>query len=142
MSLDPKRTTRDYLYGRLLAIADALEARALYDQDKKQPKRSTNAARYMQRFSQRPYDTWLHIHDALAPYIIKLGDKAFFYQKLIGQVSVQFDPDEFKLNDPLMGEYLLGYYSQWMELRPWASLNDTDDSDADSAVASNDAPKA
>ena len=30
MSLDETRRTRDYLYGRLLAIADILEERALY----------------------------------------------------------------------------------------------------------------
>lgn len=136
MSLDPNRSTRDYLYGRLLAIADALEAKALYDPEKKQSKRSTNAARYMQRFSQRPYDTWLRIHDALSPYIIKLGDKAFHYQKQIGQVSVQFDSDEFKSNAPLTGEYLIGYYSQWLELRPWAASSDADDSDVDNVAAS------
>ncbi|MDR3292488.1 MAG: type I-C CRISPR-associated protein Cas8c/Csd1 [Clostridiales bacterium] len=35
MELDKTRTDRDYLYGRLLAVADQLEARALYEQDKK-----------------------------------------------------------------------------------------------------------
>lgn len=54
MSLDETRQTRDYLYGRLLAIADVLEERALY---KAKEKRATNAARYMQQFAQHPFRT-------------------------------------------------------------------------------------
>ena len=111
MSLDETRTTRDYLYGRLLAIADILEERALY---KAKEKRATNAARFMQQFSQRPYQTWKQIHEALIPYMIRLGG-AHYYKNLISQV-VNLNPEALEGNKPLTGEYLLGYYCQRQKL--------------------------
>jgi CRISPR-associated protein Csd1 len=112
MSLDETRSTRDYLYGRLLAIADILEEKALY---KGEQKRATNAARYMQQFSQRPFRTWKQIHDSLTPYILRLGG-AYYYKNLIAEVGCLFDPDDFMLDKPLTGEYLLGYYCQRQKL--------------------------
>ena len=110
MSLDETRTTRDYLYGRLLAIADVMEERTLSDAEKKRP---TNATRYMQQFSQRPSSTWKQIHELLTPYFMRRGDKAFYYKRLIEQVKNLFvSPEEFISNKPLSGEYLLGYYCQ------------------------------
>lgn len=117
MTLDPTNTNRDYLYGRLLAIADHLEAKALRDEDGKQ-KRPTNAAHMMQQFSQRPYRTWKQIHDTLPPYFWRLeSGTANWYKDQIAEVCSKFAPEEFKSDDPLTGEYLLGYYCQWQELR-------------------------
>jgi CRISPR-associated protein Csd1 len=112
MSLDETRPTRDYLYGRLLAIADVLEERALY---KAKEKRATNAARYMQQFSQRPYQTWKQIHEALTPYMVRLGG-AHYYKNLMAQV-INLNPEALEGNKPLSGEYLLGYYCQRQKLR-------------------------
>lgn len=109
MSLDETRTTRDYLYGRLLAIADVLEERSLSQAEKNRP---TNATRYMQQFSQRPFRTWKQIHDSLTPYLMRLGDRAYYYKNLIAAVEGLFSPDDFIANKPLTGEYLLGYYCQ------------------------------
>jgi CRISPR-associated protein Csd1 len=111
MSLDETRTTRDYLYGRLLAIADDLEEIALY---KAKENRATNAARYMQQFSQRPYQTWKQLHEALTPYMARLGG-AFFHKNLIAQV-INLNPEALEGNKPLSGEYLLGYYCQRKKL--------------------------
>ncbi len=132
MTLDLNKTTRDYLYGRLLAIADALEERALY---KAKEKRPTNAARYMQQFSQRPFRTWKQIHDALTPYVLRLGSVAYFYKRQIAEVSILFDDNEFKRDDPLTAEYLLGYYCQWNELdkfkrKPLPAASDAPPEDA------------
>jgi len=110
MALDENRTTRDYLYGRLLAIADVLEERALYNVEK----RATNAARYMQQFAQRPYQTWKQIHEALTPYMVRLGG-AHYYKNLMAQV-VNLNPEALEGNKPLSGEYLLGYYCQRQKL--------------------------
>jgi len=127
MSLDPINTNRDYLYGRLLAIADHLESKALRDEQGKQ-KRPTNAARMIQQFSQRPYRTWKQIHDALPPYFWRLsGGTAAWYKDQIAEVCGKFVPGEFKSDDPLTGEYLLGYYCQWEELRKFKK--GADDSD-------------
>lgn len=109
MSLDETRTTRDYLYGRLLAIADVLEERSLSQTEKNRP---TNATRYMQQFSQRPFRTWKQIHDSLVPYFMRLGGKAYYYKNLIAEVETLFTPQDFIANKPLTGEYLLGYYCQ------------------------------
>lgn len=112
MSLDETRKTRDYLYGRLLAIADVLEERALY---RGEQKRATNAARYMQQFSQRPFRTWKQLHDSLGPYILRLGG-AYYFKNLVAEVQGLFDPDDFMNDKPLTGEYLLGYYCQRQKL--------------------------
>lgn len=109
MALDETRISRDYLYGRLLAIADVLEERTLSDAEKNRP---TNATRYMQQFSQRPFRTWKQIHESLTPYLMRQGDKASYYKSLIGQVEALFIPDDFISNKPLTGEYLLSYYCQ------------------------------
>ena len=127
MSLDETRTTRDYLFGRLLAIADVLEERALSEAEKDRP---TNALRYMQQFSQRPFQTWNQIHNAIVPYLMRLGDKAYYYKKLMADVTDMFDPEDFVSNRPLSGEYLLGYYSQRQKLwgkKTEAAINDIDD---------------
>jgi len=109
MALDETRTTRDYLYGRLLAIADVMEERTLSDTEKKRP---TNATRYMQQFSQRPFSIWKQIHELLTPYFMKQGDGAYYYKRLIAQVENLFTHEDFISNKPLSGEYLLGYYCQ------------------------------
>lgn len=124
MSLDPTNTNRDYLYGRLLAIADHLEAKALRDEEGKQ-KRPTNAARMMQQFSQRPYRTWKQIHDSLPPYFWRLkSGTANWYKDQLAEVCSKFVPEEFKSDDPLTGEYLLGYYCQWQELQKYRKAAD------------------
>ena len=109
MALDPDRKTRDYLYGRLLAIADRLEGHALY---KAGEKRDTNAARYMQQFADRPNKTWRQIYLSLSPYMARLGG-AKYYKDIMDEVMCKFDPiEDFTSDKPLSGEFLLGYHCQ------------------------------
>lgn len=114
MALDPERNTRDYLYGRLLALADSLEEWALNDADEK---RGTNAARLMQRFAERPYSTWRTLELALSPYKARLGRKSKKRQQMIDEVVASFDPEDFLSDKRLSGEFLLGYHSQREFLR-------------------------
>lgn len=114
MTLDPNRKTRDYLYGRLLALAESLEEWAL---NKANEDRPTNAARLMQRFSERPYSTWRTIELALSPYKARLGGKSKIRQGLIDEVIAAFEPDDFISDKRLSGEFLLGYHSQREFLR-------------------------
>lgn len=129
MSLDRERTTRDYLYGRLLALAEHLEGRALYVGGEK---RETNAAKLMQRFAERPYSTWLIIETGLAPYKTRLRAKrsAFLYntEKEIDEVVSSFSTDDFIGDHRLTGEFLLGYHCQRVALHP-ESIQNADDSD-------------
>lgn len=112
MALDENRNTRDYLYGRLLAIADRLEGYALY---KAKEKRDTNAARYMQLFAEHPFKTWKQIELALTPYKARLGG-AHYYTKLIDEVMCKFSPEDFNSDKALSGEFLLGYHCQRADL--------------------------
>lgn len=70
MGLDRERKTRDYLYGRLLAVADCLEGYALKLSNEG---RQTNATKLMQRFAERPCSTWKTIELALVPYKARLN---------------------------------------------------------------------
>lgn len=110
MSLDESRKTRDYLYGRLLALADNLEQWALNESDEKRP---TSAARFMQRFADHPYSTWRNIELMLVPYKMRLGKKKTYkIEKLITEVMAMFKPEDFVSDRRLSGEFLLGYHCQ------------------------------
>ena len=114
MALDLNRKTRDYLYGRLLALAESLEEWALKTANENRP---TNAARLMQRFSERPYSTWRTIELALGPYKARLGGKSKKLQRMIDEVIASFNEDDFINDKRLSGEFLLGYHCQ-REYRP------------------------
>ncbi|ACM21757.1 CRISPR-associated protein Csd1 [Geotalea daltonii FRC-32] len=116
MALDENRTTRDYLYGRLLALAENLEHWAIRTAGESRP---TNAERMMQRFADRPYSTWRTLELSLLPYKVRLGDKAHKVKSLLDAVHVKFDPpEEFTRDDRLSGEFLLGYHCQRAALKP------------------------
>ena len=118
MALDESRTTRDYLFGRLLAIADGIESMALY---LAKEKRDTNAARFMQRFSDRPLSTWRSLEASLVPYAARIHAKVpgllVGYRELMDEVFSAFTADDFTSDRCLSGEYLLGYHSQRKWLR-------------------------
>lgn len=111
LALDIENNDRDYLFGRLLAIADVLERRALGSDET----RSSNAIRYMNSYSQHPARTWKTIQESLQPYQVRLGSNGFYYSKLIDEVASKINFADFN-NKPLSGTYLLGFYSQRHEL--------------------------
>jgi CRISPR-associated protein Csd1 len=109
MVLEEDRTSRDYLYGRLLALADNMESWALNESGEDRP---TTAARYMNRFAEHPYSTWKIIYIGLTPYKTRLGKKVASREKLIAEVASKFTTEDFKNDKKLSGEFLLGYYCQ------------------------------
>ena len=109
LALEEKRKTRDYLYGRLLALADSLEEWALREGGEN---RQTNAQRLMQRFSERPFSTWRNIELSLAPYKARLGGKGKGLTNRISEVMGLFDSEDFVSDKKLSGEFLLGYHCQ------------------------------
>lgn len=111
VGLDNENTERDYLFGRLLALADVLERRALDSNET----RATNAIRYMNSFSKHPARTWKIIQESIQPYQMRLGGKALDITKMIDEVGSMIDVNEFN-NKALSGKYLLGFYSQRHEL--------------------------
>lgn len=119
VALEEDQTDRNYLYGRLLAVADKIELSARYKQgNSKDDARATNAIRYMTVFSQHPFRTWnLLFTQQLNPYIQQLNG-ADWYLNLIGNIMALFRKDEFETDAPLEGSYLLGFFAQRHELRP------------------------
>ena len=111
VALDKENMDRSYLFGRLLAIADVMERSAL-DKDEK---RSTNAIRYMNAFSQHPERTWRTIQNALQPHQARLGKRLSYYSNMIDEVLHKIPFNEFN-NKPLTGKYLLGLSSQRYEI--------------------------
>ena len=109
MAIDQECSNRNYLYGRLLAIADRVEYRT-YDKD---DGRTTNAKRYMTAFSQRPFSTWKNLEERIQPYFqrLKPGER-IIYMKLLDEVAGKFTVRDFERDEPLNGLYLLGFHSQ------------------------------
>jgi CRISPR-associated protein Csd1 len=110
LELETSRTDRDYLFGRLLSIADKLERTALYKADK-QDTRATNATRLMSAFQIKPYSTWGQLYNQLIPYKNQLNG-AGFYQSLIDDIMTLFQNGDYEDNSPLSPLYLLGYSAQ------------------------------
>ena len=114
MSLDTQNRSRDYLYGRLLAVAENTESYALYLAGEK---RATTAERYMQRFAEHPFATWRNIELALKPYQERLHNNGKDTgAQAIGEIMELFAIDDFTCDDKLSGEFLLGYHCQKMEI--------------------------
>ena len=114
MSLDTQNRSRDYLYGRLLAVAENTESYALYLAGEK---RATTAERYMQRFAEHPFATWRNIELALKPYQERLRNNGKDTGvQAIGEIMELFATDDFTCDDKLSGEFLLGYHCQKMEI--------------------------
>jgi len=119
MALDENNHSRDYLYGRLLAVAEKIEEMAMFIA--KEKSRTTHASRLMQRFSDHPLSTWKTIEEGINPYQHRLRNNnpalENAYKQLLDNVSDAFEDDDFVLSDKLSGEYLLGYHSQRKWLR-------------------------
>ena len=114
MSLDTQNRSRDYLYGRLLAVAENTESYALYLAGEK---RATTAERYIQRFAEHPFATWRNIELALKPYQERLRNNGKDTgAQAIGEIMELFATDDFTRDDKLSGEFLLGYHCQKMEI--------------------------
>jgi len=118
MALELNRTSRDYLYGRLLAIAENIEKFAL---DMTKESRDTSAAKLMQRFADHPNSTWRNIELSLIPYKSRLRSRApgFLYtrERQIDEVTCLFQGNDFMDERKLSGEFLLGYHCQRQALR-------------------------
>jgi CRISPR-associated protein Csd1 len=118
MTLETDRISRDYLYGRLLAIAERIEEIALNVAGEKRP---TTAERMMQRFADYPFSTWKTIETALRPYMDRLQSKraGFLHnmRTLLDEVMNLFVAEEFCQDNKLSGEFLLGYHCQRQILR-------------------------
>jgi len=139
VGLEKDRTDRDYLYGRLLAVADRIESMVLKERDEK---RETNAVRYMQRFVKYPCSTWELLYaDKLRPYSKHLKQmhpgSHKWYEDIIQDISSKFDAKEFTSDKALSGLFLLGYHCQqkdfWHKQEKEVSINENEE-DSDGSI--------
>ena len=121
MSLNRSRPNRDYLYGRLLAVAHKVE----YDtfSEGERGKRETNVTRYMSKMVKLPTKTWPMIDLKLKPYWSKLHPgMRIKYEKEMQEIYDLFEPDDFAEPRRLGEEYLLGYSCELTYL--WKNFKD------------------
>ncbi|MEL3907455.1 MAG: type I-C CRISPR-associated protein Cas8c/Csd1 [Treponemataceae bacterium] len=125
VALEETRTNRDYLFGRLLAVAQKMEEDALH---KMEVKRETNAIRYMRQFSLKPSSTWKILSEKLIYYRKHLNKGSLInYDKTIQTICNLFDYDDFTNDEPLSGAYLLGYHCQLKKL--WEKKSDNNNNE-------------
>ena len=110
MALDETSADRSYLFGRLLAVLEMIEKKAIGDEE-----RETNAIRIQAFFCQRPLTAFSQIMTNLkTSYYPRLGSGIkVYYEKLIGEImdKISLSPED-EIDKPLAETYLLGYYLQ------------------------------
>ena len=112
MALDENNVSRDYLWGRLWAIADNIESAAMQGRDANRP---TGASNLWASFEQRPCSVWRIIRRRLKPYENRLCTSAKPWQRgllakrtqLIRQITDQIAAGAS--DQPLGKEWIQGY---------------------------------
>lgn len=104
--------SRDYLFGRLLGVAEVMERNVLKDRNEK---RATNATRYFNAFSQHPARTWHVIRKQLTPYFERLGGDASWYAMILQTIEAKMTVEQMT-DDPLGPVFILGYSSQIQDM--------------------------
>lgn len=109
MALDKENRNRSYLFGRLLAIAEAVEQSTYQGEET----RETNAMRLQKAYALRPMATWRILEEKLRPYYKQLvPGLSGYYKKLTQEITDSLSPEDPELNQKLSDIYLLGYYHQ------------------------------
>lgn len=106
---------RNVLFGRLLAVFDYMEQRAMFEKDengKIKEQRTTNAKRYWNAYSSRPAKTAKTIKQNLIAYEKKLNDyQRMKFEKWTGELMVLLSENGFD-NKALSEMYIPAYYQQ------------------------------
>ncbi len=110
VSLNLESRDTSYLFGRLLAVADCAESKAMAGSDSAY--RQTNAVRYFSSVQQRPATTWQVVENRLQPYLAKLKGGAAYYKKLLDEIYTGFEDGEIAANKALSPHFLEGYHCQ------------------------------
>ncbi|MDE7431449.1 MAG: type I-C CRISPR-associated protein Cas8c/Csd1, partial [Lachnospiraceae bacterium] len=111
---------RNVLFGRLLAVYDYMEQRAMFEYDENgrvKERRTTNAKRYWNAYSSRPAKTFKTIKQNLVVYEKKLSDfELMKFEDWTSEIMSHFAENEF--NSRALSEmYLPGYYQQMEHMK-------------------------
>lgn len=123
MTLDSENRDRSYLFGRLLAVMEKVEAETLR---RTENDRATNASRLQSAYVNHPFATWKTLEGQLVPYFNALTPylREKYKTTIAEIVEKLYDTDEASLNRPLTEMYLIGYYLQRAELNRYIKKND------------------
>lgn len=115
-----------YLYGRLLAVYEKLEADVLYEKSNKtnnEGRRSTNAERLWTVYIKTPARTLMILENKIRPYKERLQKSKpgsyIYYEQLISSIinciveNVDFEAEK---NKPLDENFIFAYYAQKQDL--------------------------
>lgn len=116
MELEKEREKeRAELFGRLLAIMDAIERKATYSSEQENSsKRLTNAKKLWNVYTRRPMTTFERLNQKMIQaYVGRLtaGTRSFMEDEVVKLVNRLNEIDGYT-NKPLREEYLLGYCAQ------------------------------
>ena len=118
--LNDNTNDRNVLFGRLLAVCDYMEQRAMFEFDENgnvSERRTTNAKRYWNAYSSRPAATWKTIRENLIAYEKKLSDfELRKFEGWFGEITVHLAGNGFD-NTALSEWYLPGYYLQMEDMK-------------------------
>lgn len=136
MKLDPTKTDRDYLFGRLLALADDFESSVLYRRNA--GSRPTNAIKLMSNFTAKPYSTWGNLWKQLVPYLKADPQHSYFFMNEIDTVMGLFRDGDYESNKPLSPLFLLGFSAQRLALQKQRKGNHSTDESISDSTTDND----
>ena len=112
---------RNVLFGRLLAVYDYMEQRAMFEYDdngKVKERRTTNAKRYWNAYSSRPAKTFQTIKQNMVSYERKLSNYELNkFEEWTGEIMIHLNDVKKFSNTELSELYLLGYYLQMDYMR-------------------------
>jgi CRISPR-associated protein Csd1 len=116
MTLNQNETDRSYLFGRLLAIADAIETQSFSSrqyQNDSVTSRLTTAKRFITNFAEQPALTWQRIFQSMnRSYLKHLTEASRTYFDLqMEQIMSDFKDGDYT-DAPLKPNYLKGYADQ------------------------------
>lgn len=126
---------RAILYGRLLAILDEIERKAMYTADKSgSDNRLSNAKKLWNVYTRRPKTTFDRLYKIMMrAYMGRLaGGTRFRIENEIGELMNQLNEIEGFTNKPLKEEYLLGYYQQKEKMKPTKDETECENSEKQS----------
>lgn len=117
MAIDVGFKDRSYIFGRLLAIAEIAEQKAMktkFAKTGESDDRITNASRYMASYQNHPMYVYKIIRTKLQPYLKMLNPVTReYYASMFDEVFELIKTEDIsELNNPLNEIYLLGYSHQ------------------------------
>lgn len=115
--VDHENTNRSYLFGRLLAIFELMEAQR-YRIEGSNQERITNAERYWNAYTSQPAKLMMNLANKIKPYeeTVKLNSRGIYNklekerEEIISLLSPLMTNKD--INDPLDYQFIFGYYSE------------------------------